>query len=242
MKHRKLKDDPKDHVTPKKASKDFKIPTHKNPNKFVLTFMPWRENAPVALPFGEGGWDDWKKNNKEKYPIRYFLFKTLPRKIELTFYHRIRNPLSNLKWAIIHRFHPKHQYNILKPRSLKPGYYDSDTRILHACMDEVSVFVEHEEKYGMTDWNGTKQHKHAWSEMKVIYKWWNKTRPATEEKVENLLHRWSDAFDKDGGFNKPRSPKTSKLSDKMYKLENLIDATDEEMLIRLARIRLFMWT
>ena len=234
---------PKDRALSKKAAKAFKITTHKNPNKFVLALMPWQENAPTALPIGKGGWGDWRKSNEKKYPIRYFFFYTIPDEIGMFFRYSIIRPIKDAKWALLHRFHPKHRYNILKPRSLKPGYYDSDMRILHACMDELSEFVEWNKKNNWIEWSGDEKHQHAWSEMMAIYKWWNKDRAVVEKNSDKMLSKWHTAFNRDGGFDaKTRSKKTNKLSDEHQRLEELVHSTDETMLIRLMKIRRFMWT
>lgn len=242
MNMKKLKTNPKDRALSKKASEAFKIPVHKNPNKFVLAFFPWRENAPMALPLG--GWEKRDQELRKKYPVRYFLFNTVPDGIDMFFHRTVVRPLHDLKWAILHRLHPKHQYNVLKPRSLKPGYYDSDTRILHACMDELSEFVEWNERNDWIDWAGDDKHKIAWIEMKAIYKWWNKDRAKMEEKADLAIRKWHDAYTEEGGFDRTKnlSKRANRLSDEHQRLEDLIVATDEDMLIRLMKIRRFLWT
>jgi hypothetical protein len=49
--------------------------------------------------------------------------------------------LSRLKWWILHRFHPKHKYNVIKLK-LEPGYYDWDVRIIHATFELFSEWME----------------------------------------------------------------------------------------------------
>lgn len=48
--------------------------------------------------------------------------------------------LRRLLWAIAYR--TTQQYNVVKIRSLPPGYYDTDTRIFHAIMQLVVDHVE----------------------------------------------------------------------------------------------------
>lgn len=242
MNHKRLKDNPKDRALSKKASKAFEIPLHKNPSNFVLAFFPWRENAPMALPLG--GWKKWKDEMAEKYPVRFFFFNIVPNSVSDFFRYNVTKPLHDVKWAILHRFHPKHQYNILKPRSLKPGYYDSDTRILHACMDELSEFVEWNERNDWIDWGGDDKHKIAWTEMKTIYRWWNKDRAKMEEEADRAIRKWHDVYTKEGGFDRTKnlSKRANRLSDEHQRLEDLIVATDEDMLVRLMKIRRFLWT
>jgi len=57
-----------------------------------------------------------------------------------------RQPFRTFKelyWAFQHRFNPKHRYNYVFT-GLKPGYYDSDYRMLYACFSLLKEFVEKE--------------------------------------------------------------------------------------------------
>lgn len=42
--------------------------------------------------------------------------------------------LVNIYWWIMHRFHPKHRYNIIK-LPLKLSYYDWNIRIIYATFE-----------------------------------------------------------------------------------------------------------
>lgn len=54
----------------------------------------------------------------------------------------VRWKANNAWWWVMHRIHPSHRYNMIKIRSLKPGYYDPSTRMVHACFDLVAEYVE----------------------------------------------------------------------------------------------------
>ena len=47
-------------------------------------------------------------------------------------------PLHNLKYWIVHRFHPSHRYHIIKT-GLKPGYYEWRTRLVYGTFNDFVV-------------------------------------------------------------------------------------------------------
>lgn len=164
-------------------------------------------NVPYSLSLE--GWDEWERKTKEDFPIRYFLFETCRDKIEYYLYR-----LNNIKWWFLHRLHPKHRYHIVKT-DLKPGYYDSDTRILHACFNELNNFVEN--CAGGIDWReSSDQHFEAYCTMKELWYWWNCIRPIEWENLENSR---PFSFEKEGG----------------------LVIKDNEQLKKLAEIRHFLW-
>lgn len=63
----------------------------------------------------------------------------------LYFFKRPFNKLNTLKWWFLHRFHPKYRFHVLKYSKLKPGWHDVDERMLHACFDLFTSFIENED-------------------------------------------------------------------------------------------------
>ena len=57
--------------------------------------------------------------------------------------YRIASRLSSLKWAFMHRWVPRHQYNVIRT-GLRPGYYDIDKLMLHGCFALLRRYVESE--------------------------------------------------------------------------------------------------
>ena len=55
-------------------------------------------------------------------------------------FHKIRN---GVYW-FAYRFVSEYQYNIVRLKELKPGYYNPDTRILYAMMQILTDYVENE--------------------------------------------------------------------------------------------------
>lgn len=84
-------------------------------------------------------WEEWKtieKNQKQNQPLAYFFYRALP-----LFFAKIENRISYFYWWFKHRLHPKHQYHIVRT-NLKPDYYEIDTRMLYACFSLLTEYVE----------------------------------------------------------------------------------------------------
>lgn len=95
-------------------------------------FIKWMGfNPPSALSWD--GWSDFRKKFKQKAPIRYFIIHTLIDNIQKPFI-RIKYKLSNLR-SHLRRFDRVQT-------DLKTGYYDVDTRMIHACFSLLTDYVE----------------------------------------------------------------------------------------------------
>jgi bifunctional DNA-binding transcriptional regulator/antitoxin component of YhaV-PrlF toxin-antitoxin module len=201
----------------------------------------WKIVSPVALSWE--GWDMWRESLRKEFPVRNFFQITIPDAIRKVFKYKIGNRLHDLKWAFIHRYVPRHQYNVLRPKSLKPGYYDPDMRILHACMDELREYFE--KGVPEIDWDATDHHSTAYAEMKEIYNWW-----------VNIYPNQEDLFDKEHPFpdlpslgyvlgdkhaDEPLVIEWRRVAELRRKAEAEWYKTEEEMLIRLMKIRRSMW-
>ena len=46
-------------------------------------------------------------------------------------------------------------------------------------------FIEKERPDRVIDWSSDEIHKHAWREMRALYKWWTKVRPARRSPLDN---------------------------------------------------------
>lgn len=172
-------------------------------------------------------WDAWHKKTKKERPVLYWVVYELDRKI----HKYITRPLSDLKWAIIWRYHPNHQYNKVK-LSLEPGYYDPDDRILYAIFDITSEFVEWNKKEKLFDWSYNAEHKKTWDELVAINNWWKKERSAAWKKhdAESLkIYRIKNQKEKDKAYKAH------------WKQEEALHKKDEEMICRVAKIRRSMW-
>lgn len=198
---------------------------------------------PISLEIGM--WDEWEKDLKEKYPIRYFFYESLPEFWSYHIYRRARD----IKWWFLHRFHPSHRYHVIKT-SLEPGYWDPDTRMFTAAFDLLSEFVEHERGPNQhVDWDAEEPHRSAWKEMNELYEWW-KDRPNREDRweKENPEPPIDDDL-KDGFFkrfqqqhrDRPCVIAYGEWAMRHHKQSDEWDQEDDDMFIRLVKIRRFMW-
>jgi len=83
--------------------------------------------------------------------------------------------LKTIYWWFIHRFHPSHRYNVIKIKTLSPGYYDPDVRMLHACFDLFAEWFRYNtiENEHMTKKSLEETNPGVWDEMVELYKWWS---------------------------------------------------------------------
>src|SRR4030042_4432555 len=73
----------------------------------------------------------------------------------------------------------------LKIHTLEKGWYDKDEVLLHGAFQLLIDFVEQEKPDKIVDWNAYELHKKAWKEIKLLYNWWKKERPARKNPLED---------------------------------------------------------
>jgi hypothetical protein len=148
---------------------------------------------------------------------------------------KIYNVIRWIKYRTINRF------NVVKIKSLKPGYYDIDLRMLHAMFDLLVEFIEKEEPFERIDWDATPEVSNAAKEIKELYEWWVYVYP----------HRKSPLDDLDESLIPPILSDRAHLDEypayqlalkETIKLENEWDDEDTTNLCRLIMIRGFLWT
>jgi len=216
---------------------------HSQKIKSFLTF-----EAPYALSFD--GWDEWNAKTKAEQPIKWFFLKTIPDVWKTTVYWKLEHiVVRQLYWGFKYRFIPKHQYNIVKPRTLSPDYHNPYSVLLHASFEVLVNFIEFERDHGYVDWMATTQHSEFWYEANKLMYWWQNIRPCRE-----------DWLDRDYPY--PDAPKdcektswviSSKYTDtpeykefsRICKIRSDLELQYEEEettnLKRLADIRMFLW-
>lgn len=153
--------------------------------------------------------------------------------------------LRGVKRAIQYRISPRHQYHLVNT-GLRPGYYDEDTRMLHACM---SLLVEHVERgHGgagvlqeFTDqlrnepdlWGGAPVDSQAdhQAEVIAIYHWWKVQRPADWEREDAMsLSLYGE------------HPAPICTAEELWAFEDKLHENDQAMLRRLIEVRRGLWT
>lgn len=235
----------KDHLLSERVQKLFSS----EPKKKGWFGMKWEEfwkmESPRAATAKE--WKIWRKMARKKYPIRYYIKHILPYKTYLPVQWRIRDAY----WWVMHRIHPKHRYHVIKPKTLQPGYCDERELLLHASFGILCDFVEREldQDTCIVNWEADEHHLNAWKEMNAIRDWWIKyqtkedtlpdypSKPKTDGDDEE---GYLDILDREEGTDFDIECK--RVSNEIFSTEDRWETEAEEMLIRLAKIRVYLWT
>ena len=180
-------------------------------------------------------------------------------------YRHVAQPFDRAWWGLLHRFHPSHRYNIART-GLPPGYYDPDTVILHACMEQLCLWV---------DGRGGEAHVQEWTDglrndpdphdspvragsqadsqatALEIYRWWKRDRPADVKREEALLMAgYGNSTWETKPTENPRlvemvfpkvPPDKQAVRDQHREIEDKIARDDQAMLHRLIDIRESLW-
>lgn len=148
-------------------------------------------------------------------------------------------------WFRCH-FIRKHKFHILDLRRAGNGYswgwYDTDSRMLHACFLLLKDYVELEKPFENVDWEENDYHSNAAKEIRELYRWWTVERPATRKELHDAWESCPEysRFEKDeSGEYKIIIPEAHKiLTQRQWDYEQ----EDQRNLERLVKIRGFLWT
>lgn len=105
-----------------------------------------------------------------------------------------------------------HQYNTIRIETLPPTWNDRDDVLLHGAFQVLKDFVEKEDPF---NWFDISHRKAEWLEISNLYTWWTIIRPNREYSM--YIHTTLDEREK-------------------------WDKEDKEMLIKLVKLRSFLWT
>ena len=188
--------------------------------------------TPFALPgsiFGYGReeegltWDKWEKKIKKICPIQLWFRQDFVWFWDGQF-HRISRKWYELKcW-----FKP---YNVLKLKHLPNTWIDEKELLIHANFAVLERFMGG--KPGeIINWDSDDEHKHAWKEINEIWDWWQK-RDERIELEQQITNNWYENRN-----NKEFEDKLLMLS---LDTEKMHEKQTEEMLIRLIKVRSFLW-
>lgn len=172
-------------------------------------------------------WDEFKLNVEFSFPIKH------TKKL----YYYIRS-------CLITKCH------LINTRLKKGHWYDTDYRLLYGMMNLFMEFLEKEKPYDRINWNSDDFHKHAKDEMVAINSWWLNYEKRLKN-IEDARNDWHDDKFKDcrddlhgwiDRINEPSTPETERKFQIIQDLEKKLDEEETEMLIRLIKIRKFLWT
>lgn len=181
-------------------------------------YLKWQFPTPAAATAEL--WSRWERYMRAKHPIVAFFQLNVPR-----FFGRYKFRLQESYWAVRHR--TINRFDIVKLRSLSPGYHDVDTQILAACFDLLCVYVENKvEMKGLDKIEALMAKLDEWfietqedyyPEMAALYWWW-------------MVER------------KQRIIPTMEVPDYVFSnTEGFYNEQDDGMLMRLMRIRGSLW-
>lgn len=147
-------------------------------------------------------------------------------------------------------FAPQNRSNLLRIPTMNYEYADPVERILHANMAVLVDFIEKEEPFKYINWNATPEHRRAADEMLEIYRWWKYDPFARELGPENFYQmnyrevlEWARTIYKpednwiEQGIERSKNPGTF-----WFDIENEAEDRRTAMMIRLAKIRRYLWT
>lgn len=190
-------------------------------------------------------WRKWEKENKSKYPIRYFLLDTAPTFISSNWRWWISEPIYNFKCKYIVRYHHIKidvdrfmSYHKISFRNYH--WIDSDDLILYGMFQILVDFME--EESDIVDWSADPKHQEVFDELTKLYKWWTEDRPDRDDSYPDSEDFGVEDIFGDHASRQPGYKAWRDDCDEKEKRDREYDLEDTEMLIRLTTIRKYMWT
>lgn len=153
-------------------------------------------------------------------------------------------------WIRCHVWNRYHIVDIRGEDGYTWGWLDRDYVMLLACFKILKTFVEEEDpKIGLRtleDYRyegddcmleSLKDQLERGAEVRALYVWWTETRPREHKECADLLNTFEVSFGKKG-----INVSDEKKSHGWFERTQELDKKDEEMLIRLMKIRRSLWT
>jgi hypothetical protein len=153
--------------------------------------------------------------------------------------------IGKIKYSFLNSAFRRH--DLIRTKLKKDGYYDKDMLMLHGMMELLVDYVEVEGCFEVVSWDWNDDVKRVGKEIKEIYDWW-KNYPIRQNQISAQLTIWHDEFTKRDGDgikkwrNKAVSNREEIESKKLDEMEKQLSKEEEEMLIRLIKIRNYLWT
>lgn len=222
-----------------------------------------RNALPLRDITGESGdvycWEDWDKEVQKGYPIRYFIGRTLPRKIST----KIIMPIDNFfYWLRTNTINKYHLLDLRQPKTntqddYRWGWIDecdklvlANFSVLRDYMEDCQVnksliygpndesikelekeLVKSEAELGQEDIGLRNQIKYL-KEIKDIWEYWTVNRKNDLKYINELSMEWSKTA---------RGPERDKKFDYLHKIEKEFEEQEEDILIRLIKVRKGLW-
>lgn len=236
--------------------KFFRLPTPKElgiseSNALGLRrFTPWEKSV---------CWEDYDRIVKEKFPVKFFLFKTFPDFVKYNLYFPIARPISDAwYWFKCHTF-PSKKYHLLDLRQpcakddvhnydcYRYGWVDVPEKMLYAMFNLLKQYIDEEPfdvstKYSLEQIEadeGLKRQHNEYQEAKAILHWWQVERKQEINRMSQLSDAWISARQDDTA---PNDPETKLRFDEYQAAREAFETKTDEMIARLMKIRRGLWT
>ena len=204
-------------------------------------------------------WSTWETEAKVAEPIKYWLLETLPDWFMWNIGYAVTRTYRDAKFAV--KCRTAKRYHVVNC-GLKPGYYDDDTRMLHACFSILVDYVEHElplmngwfketlrrrfthwprrsreEGIKHLEWekalNDSPRQSNAAVEKMELYLWWKDVRPLRPNPDDEYCLLYESGVD--DGLLRAAALRSGEIEAAQYE-------EDDRMLQRLVAIRSSLWT
>jgi len=206
---------------------------------------------------GEATWEDYYEKLKELYPIKFLLLKTIPDFITYKIYYRIANPIGRFWEFISCNTIPSRMYHFVDIRQEKSkidpiddyryGWIDPCQSIVFANFSILNKFIKDgafycpsEEDINNCEFDDEKTtlilQRDRYNEMMEVYNYWNTERKILAKEDGIALDMWSRYRKED-----PQSKETRDAWDHLKSTQKKFDDKEEEMLIRLIKMRKNLW-
>jgi hypothetical protein len=119
--------------------------------------------------------------------------------------------------------------------------------MLYGMMGLLIEYIEKEKPLEHIDWDHDEFHRQTRDEFLAIRDWWLNYDNRCKE-IEKALNDWHDERFKGAGdnwlerLNEPDTPESKRLSDRLNELEKKFEDEETDMLVRLVKIRKYLWT
>lgn len=201
-------------------------------------------------------WEDYRKEVKQLYPIRYWLNETMPMFINKLIWWKFKHFVEGIRYYLLSHLVPSRRYHMLDLRQpcdkneienldcYRYGWVDVDKKMLYAIFNLLGEYLNKEEPYDLrTDHSEEeinndpclRQQAENLDEAKFIWHWWTVDRKIDYKYAGELLTFWSEA-------RQNKDPNVKELWEKLQENDKYLEDKEEEMIARLMKIRKGLWT
>lgn len=136
---------------------------------------------------------------------------------------------------------------LIKISSLEKGYHEIDTLMLHGNFQLLVDYIEQQDAFNFIDWDSDKNSRKIKKELEYLYNWWKKDRPEKLKHIDDYIDKSNCGKPNKLGvidFNliKKQFPKYVKALNEMDKLDKELYKEETENLIKLIKLRAYLWT